>query len=522
MARSTKRNSVTRSQGTRAPRANTAKKPSVRDEVRVFISYANADSGIANALYEELIKIDKNRVRCFLDTKTIGSGKNWKKQLDDFLAIADWLICIYTGEHSEFCGYEIGVFEKVNNLFSKGKDSPVVCLHDVPNLPIVFHPHQNRVVLFPPDPAQQTKQFDENEFYLQSPIAKFFGDIYKYKNLYVLKDASETQRQTQTLVGQVKCISEAFKAARGTDIRADTPIQLQLDVYIPSLQGEPLSCILESAEVTGTFASFKLFDLLPPMIGNQRPATTWGALKRASSSEYRAVAPWIERLERDMLDAANGRVPNSVEGTLSSNDKVYRSILSRYVLFENGARKFEILFVESLPRQFLGKKHTSLMLAGIVLAARFRFAYLAEHHTLSNKIDDLLSKADFEANCWQLHYDLDRLRLEAIELGILDPIEFIKSFGEDKRGIAENLLNGSLESRLVLYEKLPAPGEHIKEADRASIKKAIITYFEQVEPLNRQFLTEGLEIFKDEMLSQMKASLVAYQLSENKLPRSPG
>jgi hypothetical protein len=118
----------------------------------------------------------------------------------------------------------------------------------------------------------------------------------------------------------------------------------------------------------------------------------------------------------------------------------------------------------------------------------------------------------------QLHYDLDQLRLEAIELGILDPIEFIKSFGDHKRGIAESFLKGSLESRLKLYEKLPAPGEHIKEADRASIKTAIIAYFQHLEPLNRQFLTEGLEVFKDEMLSQMKASSIAYQLSQNKLP----
>jgi hypothetical protein len=215
----------------------------------------------------------------------------------------------------------------------------------------------------------------------------------------VARDASENQRQTQTLARQVKRITEAFKAARGTDIRADTPIQFQLDVFVPSSQGKPLSCIPESAEVTGTTASFKLFELLPPMINKQLPATTWGATKQDSSSEYRVVAPWIERLERDMLTVANGRVSNSVEATLSSKDKVYRAILSRYVLFENSSRKFEILFVETLPRQFLGKKHTSLMLAGIVLAARVMFSYLEEHQTLSNKFDDSLSKADFEANC---------------------------------------------------------------------------------------------------------------------------
>jgi hypothetical protein len=86
----------------------------------------------------------------------------------------------------------------------------------------------------------------------------------------------------------------------------------------------------------------------------------------------------MEFLERDMLDAANEQVLSGLEATFISDNKAYRPVLARHVLFENGDRKFQVLFIETLPRQFLGKRHTSLILAGLLLASRFRFAYLEE------------------------------------------------------------------------------------------------------------------------------------------------
>jgi hypothetical protein len=278
------------------------------DRVNIFISYASADAGIAAALFEELSEIDHNRVVCFLDTETIGSGRDWKKRLDSFLQSADWLVCVYTGEQSEFCGYEIGVFEQVNNLTSGGTESPVVCLHDVPTLPTVFAAHQNRLVKFPPDASTQNKQFNESDFYLHSPLAKFFSDLYAYKGLYVAKDASEAQRQAQTLLRQVKRITDAFKDARGSDIRADTPIKDQIDVQIDSSTVEPLIKIPDSAKVVGTYSSLALFGLRPPMQNKQLPVTTWRDLKQAGSSKYRTTAPWVECIEQDMLAAANAQV----------------------------------------------------------------------------------------------------------------------------------------------------------------------------------------------------------------------
>src|ERR1700687_3705163 len=79
------------------------------DNVSVFISYAHADIGIARALSEVLLEINRDRVVCFLDTQSIESGRPFLDPLNEALETADWLVCIYTGEQSEFCGYEICV-----------------------------------------------------------------------------------------------------------------------------------------------------------------------------------------------------------------------------------------------------------------------------------------------------------------------------------------------------------------------------------------------------------------------------
>lgn len=473
------------------------------DKVSVFISYAHADIGIARALSEVLLEINRDRVVCFLDTQSIQSGQPFLDPLNEALETADWLICIYTGEQSEFCGYEIGVFSKVNGLLPGAGDSRLVCLHDVQPLPVVFQSHQNRLVIFPPETTSTAEPFNDVEFYTASPIATFFNDFYKYKGLYTTRDAAEAQRQLQTQVRQVKRITDAFIAARGSHVRADSPTQLRVEISVASARDVKLTKIPAGAEVAGTFQSLALFGLAPPMQVGRLPITTWGSIRDACGSEYRRIPPWMERLEQDMLDSGNGLVLSGLEATFSAKEKIYRTILARHILFENGNHKFEVLFVETLPRQFLGKKKSSLILAGIVLASRFRFAYFEDPNVLAEKFSDKVPDSEFESNCWQLCYDLDRLGHEAVELGLLDPKEFIKSFGEDNRGFAEELMKTSAESRDRLLSALPTPGERIEQQNRAKVRDAIFAYFHAVEPVNSRFLTTAINVYRQELATQL-------------------
>jgi TIR domain len=483
-----------------------APQAAVGRKVNVFISYAKADLIVAKVLLTELQKIAHDRIDCFLDTESIQPGKPWERVLNQALEQADWLVCIYTGEQSEFCGYEIGVFSRVNEIAPGGRDSRLVCLHDVPDIPTVFQTYQNRLVTYPPELLTDPAQFNETEFYSQSELARFLSDLYAYQDLYVPRDLTEAQRQTQTLVEQVKRITEAFRAARGKDVRSDTPTQLGVEVFVTGHRGQKLTRIPPEAEVSGTFQSLALFGLMPPMQDSKLPKTSWAQIREAAKTSYRRLTPSIEFLEGDMLDAANGKTLSGREATFICDNKAYRPILARHVLFENGDQKFQVLFIETLPRQFLGKRHTSLILAGLLLASRFRFAYLEEPDVVHAKFCDKLPDSEFESNCWQLYYDIERWGNEAVELGLLNPMEFVKAFGEDRRAFAENLLQTMAASRARLFEALPSPGEHIGAHNRCAVRDAVLRFLDEVGPANGRFLTEGLEVYRNELAAQLADS----------------
>src|SRR4051812_19566757 len=406
--------------------------------VSVFISYAHNDAVIAQALYEELIEVNPFRVSCFLDTKKIQAGRNFEDDLNVALDQADWLVCIYTGEQSEYCGYEIGIFKKTRGITSEDRDDRLVCLHDVENLPGVFRNHQNTSIIFPPDPKSPAA-IDENSFYLNSPIATFFKNFYKYKGLYVARDADEAQSQLAKLVRQSKRVVEAFKIARRSDVLSDTPTQLLMEVCVPAHSEQRLTGIPDQAEITGTFQSLGLFGLMPHMANRQLPVTNWGRLKHVLKQSGSPNPLWIETLEQDMVNAANGLTLTGLEMSFSRGQKVWRPILYRHVLYEGGNHKFEILFVETLPRQFLGAKTTSALLAAIIMASRFRFAYFEESSGDDMPFTNDPSYRAIDIKCRQLIYDIERLEHEAMEFG-LEPESFIKAFGEENKALAESFI----------------------------------------------------------------------------------
>jgi len=471
------------------------------DSVNVFISYASADREIATVLYEELTEIDRKRVVCFLDTKTIESGEDWQDDLERALRRADWLICVYTGEQSEYCGYEVGVFVESKGLSDRGKrkDTRVVCLHNVEDLPGLFRTYQSRLVTPSPE-LPPGSPVDESDFYLNAPITKFLIDFYKYKDLYSARDAASGMRQQQTLMRQAKRISEAFVRARGREEKYSTPTQLGIQVSFPKPEAGKVTAIPLTAEVAGTYQSLGLFNLMPGMQNERLPRASWGELRDACSSEFNAEVSWMEKLERDMVLAATGRAVGIAEATFKSHEKIYRAILARHVEYYSGGHVFSILFVETLPRQFLGKSNTSMLLAGLVLASRFRFAYLEEREeVLAKQFGDRLSNDDFEASCRQLKYDLEQMSHEAADFGLLDPTTFIKAFGAENRAKAESFLQNWAETEKRLNERLPRADVHITDENRKDVKAAITAFLDSVETENEKFMVAAIDVFKSEV-----------------------
>jgi hypothetical protein len=164
-------------------------------EVHAFISYAHADSTIADAVHAQLIRLaergrGKSALHCFLDTKDIDPGKRWEPVIIEELEAADWLIVLFTGDQSAYCGFEIGWYSRVNGLLGPEPihDKRLLFLHDVDaeDLPAVLTPYQGKKILLDKDHLnlQSVTEGQQNDFWNSSPIAQFLRDFCKYKHLY--------------------------------------------------------------------------------------------------------------------------------------------------------------------------------------------------------------------------------------------------------------------------------------------------------------------------------------------------
>jgi hypothetical protein len=148
----------------------------------------------------------------------------------------------------------------------------------------------------------------------------------------------------------------------------------------------------------------------------------------------------------------------------------------------------------------MGRKNTSMLLAGLVLASRFRFAYLEDREEVFVKLfGDGLSDAEFEANCTQLKYNLEQMSHEAADFGLLDNDTFVKAFGAENRAKAENFLKNWDETERRLNLKLPTSDTRITPENRPDIKSALNDFFASVEVENEKFTIAAIDVFRSEV-----------------------
>jgi hypothetical protein len=461
----------------------------------VFISYAHADREIAKALRKELIEVNRDRVGCFLDSESIPGGEQFEPIISREIRRADWLIVLFTGEQSEYCGFEIGMFVQMRTGKRK-RHTKLVCLHDSEGVPTLFRNHQNTRVV---DPTPGTGT--EEDFYVNSPVAKLLREFYEYDGLYPARaDAADTQRKF--LVNQSKTISEAFRLARGSDVKWDTSVQPRLEIHVKNF-GSLSTAIPDDAELSSINGVFPIFKLQLP----QDARLTWRELREHVLRPLGGITPpWLHRIERDVIDAVQQKTLSSGEATVQGDKGIFRPILARHSLYHDGSRRFYILFIESLPRLFLGKQQTSILLAGLVLASRFRFAYFEEWERMfTSKFGDGVPDADFWMNCTQLVYDIERMEHEAAEFGLLDPNELVAALGHANRATVEEFLKTWRIERNKLFSSIPI-GEGVRDSSqaRAATKELVLAFFRAMHPVNGKFLDIASGVYRAEMVKLLK------------------
>lgn len=480
-----------------------------------FISYHHNDIIIGTTLKNQLAFLascgsqGKAAVKSFLDSKDIHIGDDWKTIITDNLCEMDWLVVIFTGEQSVYCGYEIGTFWQLRAT-QQGKRR-ILALHDVgiEQLPLVLRDSENAFVTNVDDVIdieRVTVSAQEVLHWYECDVGRFLVDFCKYKELYVPGDAENPGDYTNNIALAAKRIATAFALARGTDVKSETPTQIGFELTIKGVGGGSIDKIPDDAIIIGTSLFFSLIglSLSLSLSGNRAPSTSWGELKRLLDITSGRNVPWVHKVEADVVRAIDSRNVSGADVTLrGENGKVYRPILERHQLFVNGDRRFYLLFVETLDRRFIGSERSSLLLTSLILASRWHFSYFEKWADTQRNFGEQIPLQNLADGCKQLLYNMEWIQLEAAQLGADDPRRMIEAFGLGCRARVERFFEDWEEAKKGLFTVLPGPYAEITEANRKEVGAAVLTFLESNKSRNQEFLKLAIQAYSDEVTPKL-------------------
>ncbi len=469
----------------------------MNDVTNVFISYAHQDTIIATELEKQLTALaerglGKSCLQCFLDTKSIPKGMKYEPIIKAGLENADWLIVIYTGDQSVYCGYEIGLYSYINLK----SDKPIICLHDVDKsqLPAVLDGYNTAIVtqIAPYLAKDPIPSGEEVNLWLDSSIGAFLKQLCGTKGLYLPQHCRHASEYDVDIAKAAKNISHAFEVARQEDEKEETPVQAGFEITIdPSADGE-LTRVPENSVLLGTSRAFDILGLSLPLslAGNHAPQITWGQLRQALAQPDRANIPWMDKLEINIALAAARKVPEPEDVTFKGtrDGHVYRAILTRHKLYVNGKRRFYVLLVETFDRRFVGDRQTSLLLTALTLASRWRFTFFERWHETLKQFDASLPDEKFQDSCRQLEYNMEWMEHEGVELGADDPDAMMQAFGFENKARVQRFYTDWDVAKTTLKSQLPQTFEGLTPAARAQTQNAIVTFLTAIKKQNAEFL----------------------------------
>ncbi len=481
----------------------------MNDVTNVFISYSHQDRRIATEIREQLIRLAQQgqgapSINCFLDTESIPPAAKYGPIIMSALQKADWLIVIFTGDQSVYCGFEIGMYSA---MAPPGTTPPIICLHDVEQsrLPAVVEGYKTTHIgtvgsYLPEGPLQMG---NDVQLWWNTPIAQVLTTICNGKGLYMPGHRQNNPSQYQVDIAQAASrISQAFEIARAEDEVSETPVQagFEVTVYPPFTAG---ARIPESSPVVGSSRAFDILGIVPPLSLDTQmaPQITWGELRQKLLQPGRANIPWMDKLEVNIGLAADLRVPEADDVTFRGNrdNRIYRAILTRHKLFKNGKRRFFVLLVETFDRRFIGDRQTSMLLIGLTLASRWRFTFFERWRDTLAQFDPRRTDKEFPRNCRQLEYSMEWIENEGIELGADNQDAMIDAFGQENKARIQDYYRDFANAKAEMKRHFPESFGDMTAQARTEAQAAIVAFLTFVKDQNSDFLKLCVEKYKEKI-----------------------
>jgi hypothetical protein len=390
------------------PAPATARPPGEAKPVGVFFSYAREDGDIVDAFYkafQDLDEIVDGEVVVFRDRTSIEPGRHIGAAIRNALEDSDYLIVFYTGtpkaSHS-WTGMEIGYFENFIQRDIEGHgsterkivsiyfDEPPSSIADLEGISLQIQPSdlsQSRDDYIKALTAASRGQAAGD------PLTRLLNEIARLAERRSSRNhgqdqaraerrtANRTEKITAEIVPQIK--TAMYDCLGGRVARKSIEQRLiEFEVEGPDWRDRSKG-IPGNAKLTAHGKAFELFNL-----AERKEGVSWRDFLNELSSTAGEEASAISRAIERVFDSAVSNVSTVDNDQLvrSPHDqKLYRVLVTRHFDYYNGRKIVNMYFIEKLRKNEFGDQDTSILLAFINVAARYRFIFLEPESELSEE-----------------------------------------------------------------------------------------------------------------------------------------
>ena len=368
----------------------------------VFISYASEDHDIAQTIYQSLQALGEtvyDRVKIFLDSKSMDGGDEIRTDIKTGLKKSDYLVVLYTVlfKHSHgYTGFEIGFFEALieEEIAKFGQTSRrIVYLFcgDTPSvgdgiLGISINVDGGDLAGTRADYLRKCSQSPDNP----DALARFFHEIANRAESRLppaLRDDRDemerkrAKRRRTVAEDIIPALKGKMFDAMSTRVTRHTVEQKLIEIELPKPGSDQMFVAMpDDATLTPHSGTLEIFG-----ISNQIDALTWDEFRNElRSRDALCGASILLAIEQAVISAVSPAIRLDNDQIIkSANDQIYRVLVIRQMDYYNGRKVVHVHFIQKLYRSPLGNNDTSIILGLINVAAKYRFIFIERESLLS-------------------------------------------------------------------------------------------------------------------------------------------
>ena len=422
----------------------------------VFISYASEDHDIAQAVYQSLQALGEtifDRIKIFLDSKSIEGGDEFRTDIKEGLKKSDFLVVLYTGVFKRshgYTGWEVGFFEGLiedDAAKSRTPKRKIIYFYcgeppsvgggiqgisidvDSTDLSGSCVDYRQKSIQSPDDPDVLARLFldiaDRAESRLPPPLCD------DRQNL----DLKRQKRRKLVAEDIIPNLKGKLFDSMSTRVTRSSVEQRLIEFELPKpASDQAYVTIPDDATLTPRAGAFDIFGM-----SQQNDPLSWCEFCNVlKSRDALGGSSILLAIEQAVVSAASPTIPVNNEQILrSSNDHIYRILVTRQLDYYNGRKVIQVYFIRKLQATPLGNTDTSIILGFINVAAKYRFIFIEKESKLS--VESFMFEPDpvnIQNKVRQLIRELLLIEDESRNLE-LDQVTAIKAyFGDDQAHLA--------------------------------------------------------------------------------------